>query len=57
VRDALTIHQLRDVDQRARSQLVPHAADDGSLLGHDDELAWMDDAASRVPLAAIAERT
>jgi hypothetical protein len=57
VRDALAIHQLRDVDQRARSQLVPHAADDGSLLGHDDELAWMDDAASRVPLAAIAERT
>jgi hypothetical protein len=56
VRDTLAVHELGDLDERSLGELVSHVADDGGLLGHDLQLAGMDEAARGVAQAAVSER-
>jgi len=56
VRDAFAVHELGDIGQRALGKFLPDAAYDRGLLGHDGELAGVDEAARGVTEAPIAER-
>lgn len=56
VRHALAVQQLGHLRQGALCQLLPDAAHDRRLLGHDDELAGVDEKARGVAPAAVAKR-
>ena len=55
VGQAVAVEDLGDLDEGVAGQLPPHAAHDLGLLGHDDQLPWVDQMAGPIALAAVAE--
>ena len=53
---ALAVHELSHLDERPLRELVRDAAHDRGPVGHDGELARVDQVARSVAQAAIAER-
>jgi hypothetical protein len=56
VRDARSVQELRNLDQRALRELVPDASDDGGFLRHNLEFARTNKPARGIAPVAVAER-